>query len=184
MNLDNPMQRWGGAVLFFHWLVVLLFAFEYGIAQVMEHKTLGMTVKTMFMLHKSVGILLFVAVAARIVARLTTQAPPEVSGPAWQQSAARLTHLALYGVIIMIPFTGYVMSVAGGKDLMWFGQWSVPNIVGIDPALKKLARKAHFFFVDVSIWLIALHVGAVFFHRIAHGTNIMTRMLPWGAQGK
>lgn len=184
MNTPAENQRWSGLMQFFHWFVVLLFAFEYGIAQIMEHKTLGMTVKTMFMLHKSVGVFLIAVVAARIAARITTAAPVEVAGPAWQQSAARLTHLALYGVLLMIPITGYVMSVAGGKELLWFGQWPVPNVVGVDLALKKLAKQGHFFFVDVSIWLIAAHVGAVFFHRFVHGENIMTRMLPTRVHGK
>lgn len=178
MNIKNSTDRWGALAQGFHWAVLMFFVFEYAIAQVMEHSTLGMSVKTMFMLHKSVGVLLLLVVIARVVWRMTDKPPQEVPGPAWQQSAARLTHLALYGIMVMVPFTGYVMSVAGGKEWLWFGQWVMPNVVGIDPPLKSLARKSHFFFVDVAVGLIALHVGAVVFHKLAHGVSILPRMLP------
>ena len=43
---------------------------------------------------------------------------------------------------------------------------------------EKMARHGHFRFVDVSVWQMTVHLGAVFSHQFVHGENNLTRILP------
>ena len=70
-------------------------------------------------IHISVGLAITVLVALRIASRIFD--PPSPVGPTrfghWPEVAARLTHFALYGLLIAIPIVGVSLQFARGDAL-------------------------------------------------------------------
>ena len=62
--------------------------------------------------------------------RLKSAVPPAVAGNVLEQTAAKLSHLALYAFSIIMPVTGVAMGIFGGKGIPFFGLGTVP---GLDP---------------------------------------------------
>jgi cytochrome b561 len=78
--------------------------------------------------HKSFGVTVLAFVVLRIVTRLI------VGAPAYARSLGRLVraaagtgHLALYALMIAMPVSGYLTSVAGGHEVSFFGLFDLSN---------------------------------------------------------
>lgn len=128
--------------------------------------------------HKSFGLLAAGLVGPTLLMRAVTKIPSPVSGSALEQIAAKAGHLGLYAFMIIMPATGVAMGYFGGKGLPFF----TTTIAGADKAngdIAKPAFKVHSNFGHYAQYLIPMHVGAVGFHYLVHGKNILPRMLPW-----
>ena len=81
-------------------------------------------------IHKSLGMTALVLVALRILYRAMVGVPAytPVLGRI-NAFAAHLAHLMLYGLMLVMPFSGYIFSVAGGHDVPWFGLFEWPLVL-------------------------------------------------------
>jgi cytochrome b561 len=97
--------------------------------------------------------------------------------PAIERLAAKLGHLALYGLMIAIPIDGILMSQYGGREINVFG-FIMPIMVEKNDAMKAIFKEGH----EVLGWGLALlllaHVAAALRHRFILKDQIMARMLP------
>ena len=131
------------------------------------------------MLHKSVGLCLAGLILVRVPIRLKSTVPPAVAGNVLEQTAAKLSHLALYAFSIVMPVTGVAMGIFGGKGIPFCGLGTVP---GLDPKQSgkgwvagkafKLHKQAGRYFE----YFVPIHIGAVGFHYFAKGQNILKRI--------
>ena len=88
--------------------------------------------------HKSFGLLLFGLAIPRIAIRLTSTVPKHLPAPAWQVTASKISHYALYGVLIIMPTSGIAMGYFGGKGLPFFGA----HIPGAETPNGQIAKNA------------------------------------------
>lgn len=131
-------------------------------------------------LHKSVGVLVWVAMIARLAARALIARPPPVPGPRWQWFAATTVHSALYSCLLAMPLLGWVNASAANFPVSVFGVFTLPPIAPTDPELAALAIRAHVAMSWVLIALVAVHVGAAIKHHAVDRDPTLTRMLPLG----
>jgi cytochrome b561 len=107
-------------------------------------------------IHAYVGIAILIFVALRLILRATTKvpdAPPQE--PPLFRLAAKLTHMALYILLIALPFTGI--------GAYYFG--------------NGVAGDIHADVLKVILWvLIAAHLGGVLVHQFYWKTNVLRRM--------
>lgn len=75
-------------------------------------------------LHVSVGISIGALVVLRIIWRSLNEKPKPESGSKLSHLAARLGHYALYGVMILMPVTGYLGT---GTDTEFFFSFDIPK---------------------------------------------------------
>lgn len=128
-------------------------------------------------LHKSFGLLVLVLAFTRVFWRFTNPAPRLPEGaPAWQKVAAHGTHLALYGLMFVMPFSGWLMSDAKGYHPNMFGL-PVPVLGSVDRAAGHMLGEIHEYAAFVMMGLIALHFGAALFHHFILKDDILNRML-------
>jgi len=81
----------------FHWTVAALLIVQYAVAWTMPEIHRGTVPETLINLHLSIGVLIILVMALRLVWRLTHPAPPPPTNlPAWQLMSSRITHGALY----------------------------------------------------------------------------------------
>ncbi len=105
--------------------------------------------------HVWIGVLILVLVVVRIAVRLKKGAPAAVeTGNKLLDLSAKLAHLALYGVMILVPLSGAVA---------WFG--GVRN-----------ASEMHEVMFTVGLGLVGLHIVAALYHQFILKDGLMQRM--------
>jgi len=144
-ELEFAPTAWASPLRWLHWgIAALIFAaIGLGVTAIyMPHTPLRSEVLDV---HKSIGVTVLGLVALRIVVRLAVAAPKYMPPlDVFTRHASELGHLALYGLMIALPLSGYVYSSAGNHPFDWFGLFPFPMEVGRDDALGKLASETHY----------------------------------------
>jgi cytochrome b561 len=148
-----------------------------------------------FQLHKSIGLTILVFSVLRLIWRLTHRFPelPEHM-PGWEKAAARISHVLLYALIIVMPLTGWIYVSAGWNVQMnapfpvptfWFGLFQWPHIPGLAEASNATRASAagtsmaiHSKLAWGAIILVALHAAAALKHHFFDRDDVLARMVP------
>ncbi|WP_127144534.1 cytochrome b [Pelagibacterium montanilacus] len=180
MTASDHSQAYRPVAIALHWLVAALILSTIPVGIVMLDESLSRPVQDMlFVYHKNVGIVIFVLVVARIVYRIFHRPPPlPASVPALQRHIAHFTHLALYGLVLVMTVSGFVYVRAGGFPIEGLDALGVPPMIPLNEELSKAAQRVH---VTVRIPLVVLilaHVGAAAYHGLVKRDGVFTRMAP------
>ena len=159
-------ERYTGVAIVLHWLVAVLILGQIAFGwylQTVPRKTPDRTIYVN--LHKSTGLTLGLLVLVRLAWRLTHKAPPlPDSIPAWQRTAARASHFALYACMLIMPAAGYVASNFSRFGVNFFNAILLPPW-GIDnPRIYGVFNSIHVVTSYVLVALIVLHVLAALRH--------------------
>lgn len=162
-----------------HWLMFLGLAGMVSLGFYMQGLPLSPSKLQLFSWHKWAGVTLFLLALLRIVWRLRHR-PPELPTdmPAVLKLAAHAVHLALYGLMLAIPLSGWLMSSAKGFQTVWFGVLPLPDLLGKDAALGEQLQTLHLWLNFSLLALVAAHAGAAIKHHFVDRDDILTRMLP------
>jgi len=120
---------------------------------------------TIYDIHKSIGVSIFLLLVLRIVIRLiakTPQLPATMS--VIEQRLAKLGHLTLYFLMIMVPVSGYLMSSFAGYPVKLFGA-IIPSIVAVNFDYAEIASEIHEACAYFLLAVIGVHILAVIKHR-------------------
>ena len=128
-------------------------------------------------IHKSMGLLLFVMIIMRFFIRRSSSVPPlpHELGKV-QQKLAIAGHHFMYLCIFLIPISGYLMSVFGGYTVSFFGIPLV-NLFAKNEALGAFFYKAHSVLNYILICLLIGHIIAPFKHYFIDKVNVWKRMI-------
>ena len=86
--------------------------------------------------HKSLGMTTLMLILPRILYRLFSRVPPEpADSSSPTRGAAKIVHSLLYVLMLVMPGAGYTFSPEGGYSLPWFGMFSWPRLLPLDPVL-------------------------------------------------
>lgn len=186
MTLKNTADRWGPVSQAFHWIIVLLI-----LCLAIIGLTMGELPKTpkyfwVYTAHKSTGLLVLALVIARLGWRWYAGKPEPVPGtPTWQERIATVTHWLLYGLILLMPLSGWLYDSASGlRPFRWYGLFDVPKLSPPDEALRNLALEAHEWGFWVLLALVVAHAGAAFYHHYFQRDPTLARMLPRGSSAR
>jgi len=179
MSWKNTPSRYGSLSIGLHWLMLLLFIAVYGCIELCELFDKGSDPRDMLKAwHFMLGLLVFILIWLRMAARFTGQTPAILPAPpAWQQRAAKLMHLALYALMVVMPILGWLTLSAAGKPIPFFGL-ELPALIGTDKELSKQIKEVHEWIGTAGYYLIGLHVLAALYHHHIQHDNTLTRMLP------
>lgn len=156
-------DSFSSAQVAFHWIVVVLVAFQFLAHNGMERAwrafqtgepTPGAHAVLTYM-HIAIGLTVFVLMLARLFLRLTRGVPaPPKDDMLAMRLVADLIHWLIYALLIALPPVGL---------LAWFG--------GIG-----LAATAHELMSDVLLYTIALHIGGALFQHFVRRSEVLIRM--------
>ena len=108
-------------------------------------------------------------------------APPPVFAPTqWQQSLTLWTHRGLYLLLIVLPFSGYLMSLAAGRPVVLFNQIALPVLLGENKPLAEQLKELHEILATLLFLLVALHSAAALWHQFFLRDSLLSRMWPGG----
>jgi cytochrome b561 len=131
-------------------------------------------------LHKSIGATLIAAVFLRFIWRQLNAVPPLPEAMKWhERMGAHLGHFGLYGLMLALPMSGWLMSSAAGFTVSVFGWFTLPDLIAADKALSKTLAQVHELLAFAIIGLAAIHAGAALIHHFIKKDTVLKRMLPW-----
>ncbi len=179
MRWRNSIDNWGLISKLFHWLMAITILFMAGLGLTMINVRLSPMKLEMFIVHKSIGILLLAMVIARICWRVmnpTPSLPDTMSSRA--KMFARFTHVWIYCLLIGIPLSGWVINSAANFPLRWFGLFEIPAIVAPNLVVEEYAKLTHMTLLIALGITILGHIVAALRHHILLNDNVLRRM--WG----
>ncbi len=153
-----------------HWVMALLIIFQIFLGWFMEYLegVIGKNNPTrlfLYDLHKSLGVTVLILVALRIIVRLTTFIPPLPNSiHPLIRTTAKVSHYAIYVLMVITPMVGYATSDSLGKGVKLFGL-PLPKILPDDKELGKILGDLHGICAYTLLVLIIIHVVAAIWHR-------------------
>lgn len=126
-------------------------------------------------LHRSVGILLLIALAARMAWRAINTKPSDADLTPFERMGARIVHIGFYPLLLALLVSGYLISTPDGRPIDVFGIFSVPSIIQMK-GLEDTAGFVHRWLAYATIALAALHTAAALKHHFADRGNTLKRM--------
>lgn len=175
------MQRYTLTAISLHWLMALLLFGIFPLGIYMHDLPLSPAKLQLYSYHKWIGVTIFLLVLVRLLWRATHTPPPLPDTiPRWQQFASQAVHTGLYGLMLAVPVSGWLMSSAKGFKTVWFGIVPLPDVLAKDKALGEWLGEVHEVLSFTLALLIALHVAAALKHHFLERDDVLRRMLPWG----
>lgn len=123
--------------------------------------------------HVNVGLLLFVATLARLMLQRQN---PRLKAPPFQRIAARTAHLSLLLCIVLLALTGYGLSTADGRPLLFFGV-EIPGMGSVIPQQESVLGEWHELIAYTTMVLSFLHAAAAIKHHVIDSDDTLKRML-------
>ena len=181
MTRPAAVERYAGASIVLHWLMLLLMIGVYATIEFREFFPKGSPPReALKMWHFMLGLSILGLVWLRIAARLVWKAPNStMDGVAWQRMAAKVAHFSLYVLMIGMPIAGWLILSAEGKVIPFFGL-ELPALVSENDALAEQVEEIHELGGTIGYWLIGLHAAASLVHHYILKDRVLTRMIPRG----
>jgi cytochrome b561 len=180
MRVTNDAEQYGIVAQALHWLIVLLVIVQFGLALRADALPRGPALLSVLGLHKSVGITIFALMILRLLWRSFNPAPePPAHMPHWQRIAARVSHFAIYGLLLLLPLFGWLMSSARNFPVSWFKLVTLPDLIAPSETAYRFFHEGHEVMARLLLLLVLLHVGAALKHHFIDRDNVLMRMLPW-----
>jgi len=120
---------------------------------------------TLVQIHKPLGAAILVLALIRLVVRLKDGAPALPADlPEPIKLAAKLSHYALYALMIAMPLIGWGMLSAASYPVVLFGAVHLPPILPLDAKLHAVLWSAHQYLAFLFFAVILMHLAAALFH--------------------
>ena len=129
-------------------------------------------------LHKSTGLTIALLIVLRLGWRLA-HPPPQLPSfvPSWERVASRVSHLALYVCMLVMPASGYIASNFSKFGVKLFNVVLLPPWGVDDKRIYAVFNTTHIVTSYLFVGLIALHVVAALRHAFRRD-SVFVRMLP------
>lgn len=179
MSLKNTKKEYGILTKTIHWLSALIVIGLLCLGLYMSGLEASEFKKTLYGLHKSFGIVVLVLILGRIGWHIHSNRPEALSSlKKWEKIFAKSLYLFFYAALIAMPLSGWTMSAAAGKPVIFFGLFTLPALVSPSKELGGLMHEIHEILGFILIGGIALHTLAALKHHLINKDSLLRRMLP------
>lgn len=181
-------RRYSPVGMAFHWTMAGLVFFQLWWGWRVGRMPVGPDKLDGYQVHSQIGVALLVLVLLRGLWRLLIPGPlNDADKPGWQSAAAHLTHYVFYGLLVLLPLSGWAMwsSMASEQPLSLGGvvPWPQLPLQGLPEttrwAIMQGAETAHFFLVLALLGTIVIHAGAALKHHFVDRDDVLAGMTPF-----
>src|SRR5690554_872530 len=182
MKLRNTRTAYGAISVSLHWLVALAVIGLFGLGWWMvELSYYDPWYRKGPNIHRSIGILLFMVVVARLLWRFVSPPPkPLPEHQRWEVMVAHGAHWLLYLLLFVAMISGYLITTADGSSISVFGWFDVPSVTGRIRGMEDTAGAVHYWSTWALIGLAGLHALAALKHHFIDRDATLRRMLGRG----
>lgn len=180
MQAGNTAQTYGWVSITLHWLMAIALIGMYSVGTYMvDLDYYDPLYHTLPALHKATGISLALLLMLRLAWKYAQPQPMPVasSAPAITEQLAKLGHLALYGLLILLIISGYLISTAKGHGISVVGLFEVPALLPVNQDRGELAGDIHEILANLFIFIVGVHALAALIHHFYWKDNTLKRML-------
>lgn len=162
-----------------HWLMAFGLLATLSLGLYMADLPLSPSKLQLYAYHKWAGVSLFGLLLGRLAWRLTHQPPALPSATSESQRwLVQVMHLALYGLMVLIPLSGWLMSSAKGFQTVYFGVLPIPDLLAKNPELGELLATWHGGLNLLLVVTVLGHAAAALKHHFVDRDDVLRRMLP------
>ena len=179
MCFRNTQNSYGAVSKTFHWVIAVLVIIMLCAGVSFHYLTRGSSVFNVIMfIHKSTGVTILGLMILRLFWRWINPNPIfPIDMPTWQKIAARVVHLLFYVVLIAMPITGIIMSLAAGYPVPFWGLGNLHLAFIIkNKSLAEFMFHSHNYLAWTIAVLIVIHTLASLKHYFIDKDNVMQRM--------
>jgi cytochrome b561 len=172
MSTNTTPNRYHPVHVVMHWLVAVLTILLLGVGVLVFPNTPNSEELQLLGGHKMMGMALGVFMVIRVITRFAFKRPaPADAGHPALNLLGKVVHFLLYMGVFAIMAAGGAVSQAYGLDNILKGNGTIPPDLFIYPSMGVHGTLAY-----VLIGLVALHVGAAFYHQFIRKDNLLARM--------
>jgi cytochrome b561 len=175
-----PPNRYPTFSKLLHWLVALSVLITLPVAITMSRIADGPLKDNLFVLHKSLGILILLLMLVRVGNRFIVGAPaPEPDIAEWQKTVSSLVHSLLYILLLAMPIVAWIGMSYVAMTTPFFGLFELPPL----PFTKNEQLSEQIFAVHrwagyLLALIAAVHIAAALYHLLILKDGVAQRMLP------
>tara|TARA_Y100001933_G_scaffold261939_1_gene317831 strand:+ start:791 stop:1384 length:594 start_codon:yes stop_codon:yes gene_type:complete len=186
MQIRNTTSGFGAVAIAFHWTMALLMAGLFVLGKIMtDLDPMAPDTFALYQWHKSFGFVALALVLARLAWSALNPSPELPEGMPWyERLASRLGHAGLYGAMILLPLSGWLMVSASpwGIPTVLFEVLPVPHLpvptaLGDKAAAEATLKSVHEIFGNLLLVLVLLHVAAALKHHFINRDVVLRRMI-------
>lgn len=169
----------------FHWITAIAVTIAFilgpgGFGRLM-HQGVDPATRSDIVWHETLGILVLLLTVLRLLWLAFRPAAPQFPMANWMHKASRLTHAALWTLLLALPITAFLALGSEAHPLTLLGGVRIDQmpIIANSP-VAKLADwgDVHQFLGDAIMWLAGLHAAAAIYHHLILKDGVLSAMLP------
>jgi len=178
MLLDSN-TKFGTVSKLLHWLSALIIFALFGVGfWMVDLNYYSEWYRTAPHWHKSIGILLLALTLVRIGWKVITVSPKPISTHSSKtRVATKLGHLALYGVLLLILTSGYLISTADGRAIAVFDWFEVASLGELIANQEDIAGSIHQYAAYSLMAIVGIHILAALKHHFIDKDDTLRRMI-------
>ncbi|MFM7349557.1 MAG: cytochrome b [Erythrobacter sp.] len=177
----NTTAKYSGLAMLLHWGIGALVIAQWLISEAAEDAPSKAEQGAIMANHFSLGAVIFVLVAVRLIWRQVSPPPASLNHSPWERTLAKVVHYTFYALLLVMPMAGWVAMSSFGEGVGVFGLFTLPPLpVGVDPARGEAIFELHGTAGIALLVLIAFHALAALKHQFVDKDGTLFRMLPFG----
>lgn len=182
MPLKSTPAKFGAITKMFHWAMAILIIGMLALGTYMHELPFSPDKFKLYAWHKSFGMVILILALLRLGWRAIDIRPDHVPGtPPDHVKLASAAHWALYGLMILLPLSGWLMTSATGTPIDMFNTGIlVPNLIGSSEDGLIALKIIHDILGKALMAVAAIHIGAALKHQFIDKDATLRRMLPGG----
>lgn len=180
--MAGKSQPWYGVpAIILHWLMAVMLLAQLLLGMTMSRIADQWLAFELIQLHKSIGFTLLGLLAIRVGWRAGHPPPAlPVDMPPVERAAARLVHLLLYLLMLVLPLTGWALVSVSMLAIptMPFNLFVMPNLpLGMSESGEAFWGRLHAMLAWIAASLVSLHALAALRHHFRLRDDVLRRML-------
>lgn len=177
MKTRNTNESYGVVSRFLHWSMAIaifsMFALGLWMRTLDYYSTWYRTAPD---IHKSIGIVLLIALIARFIWRLVNQRPDDSYLAPAERMISHLVHWGFYLLLLAQMVAGYLISTVDGRAITVFDWFDIPSVYE-QKGLEDTVGLVHEWMAYGLMALAALHAVAALKHHFIDRDVTLRRML-------
>ncbi|NVK44164.1 MAG: cytochrome b [Oceanospirillaceae bacterium] len=178
-RLTNDSQAYGWVMILLHWLMAIAIIGLYFLGlYIVDLTYYDPEYKTMPDLHRSIGILVLIALVLRLAWRTLNASPPPLpEHGTLVRLATKAGHSALYLLMLTTLISGYLISTADGRAIDVFSWFQVPASPLQYDNQEDIAGFVHYWSATTLLTLAGLHALAALKHHFIDKDATLKRII-------
>ena len=179
MQLGNSDARYGAIPQTIHWLTVIFIVVGWLLGWFMDDFPKA-TRPVALLAHMTLGQFVIALLVIRLVWRFADPPPPpeKTRFGRLHELGAKLSHYALYLLLLAVPFAGIVSQLKRRNALPIFGLWNFTSPWPTDRGVARSVLQAHEYLANALVLLAGVHAAAALTHHWFLHDRTLVRMLP------